>query len=396
MKNTGSTADPLNAAMNVFQSALQQVRSLIEDTPVLSDQDRAEGYQYLAGLLAWVLERATANADPNAPYFMRWFDGFTKFGLENPDNLYVSAEISDQGDYMVSGTRGSAADIVWQVLDTDPGDGSLGKLIDSIDLDRLEFDEDGSYQIVISNQPHKGNWLKTEPGAKIVLGRQCFSDWATQVRGDMDISRPGFEGKATIPLTIEAMAARIEKAAQLLVNQVRYWQQYIGPWCEQPANTLCEPKLTVGGVGKQVISTGWCQLADDEAMLVSFPPCPARYQGFQLGHRWWFHTFDYRCRQSSLNGAQARLSSDGMYHYAISASDPGVPNWLDTAGHSEALISIRWQGLSEQIPVPPTTEIVKLANLRQYFPAEEPVVSGTQRREQIAIRQKSVDRRFSS
>lgn len=279
MNNTGSTADLLDAAMNVFQSALREVRSLVDETPTLSDQDRAEGYQYLAGLLAWVLERAITNADPNAPYFMRWFDGFTKFGLDNPDNLYVSAEISDQ--------------------------------------------------------PHEGNWLKTEPGAKIVLGRQCFSDWATQVRGEMDISRPGFEGKATPPLTIEAM-------------------------------------------------------------LVSFPPCPARYQGFQLGHRWWFHTFDYRCRQSSLNGAQARLSSDGMYHYVISANDPGVPNWLDTAGHSQALISIRWQGLGDQVPVPPTTEIVKLANLRQYFPADEPAISAQQRCEQIAIRQKSVNRRFSS
>lgn len=54
-------------------------------------------------------------------------------------------------------------------------------------------------------------------------------------------------------------------------------------------------------------------------------------------------------------------------------TDPGVPNWLDTRGHSGGLIQGRW---NEASPGPlPTLKLVKLSQLRSHIPADTPVVT---------------------
>ena len=53
-----------------------------------------------------------------------------------------------------------------------------------------------------------------------------------------------------------------------------------------------------------------------------------------LGNYWW-ETIDYANHQSSLNGFQAVLDDDGVFRAVVSARDPGVANWLDTAGHGQ-------------------------------------------------------------
>ena len=51
---------------------------------------------------------------------------------------------------------------------------------------------------------------------------------------------------------------------------------------------------------------------------------------------------DWWRRQSSLNGFQAKCDSDGVFRCVISSQDPGVHNWLDTAGYSQLTIMGRW------------------------------------------------------
>lgn len=390
----GHAQQLLSTAYSTLQAALAESQTQLQAMPDISAQDRAEGYQYIAGLLSWSLEKATTHANPQAPYFMRWFDSFRKFGLENPDNYYVSAEIDGQGQYRLSGTWAGAADIVWQVLDMNPGDAGLGRLVSSLDLGALQMDADGNYEIWLGAEPRAGNWLKLDAGACVVLGRQCFSDWEKQKVGAMQLERMDNVMSQSPPLTPEVMAASLERAAAFIRNQMTFWQQYIEPWCQRPANTLSVPKQTEGGVANQMIATGWVQLQPGEALLVEVPFCAVRYQGFQLGHRWWFNTFDYRCRQTSLNGSQARLSSDGIYRYVISVDDPGVHNWLDMAGHQQALISIRWQGISEDLPQAPRTQVIHLQALRDYLPMDEPVITQDKRQSQLLLRRKAIDRRF--
>ena len=104
-----------------------------------------------------------------------------------------------------------------------------------------------------------------------------------------------------------------------------------------------------------------------------------------------FNALEYVYRLSSTNGAMAKLSSDGKYRAVIALEDPGVPNWLDPAGYTEGGIYGRWYDCDSE-PVP-TIRRVKLKDLRSYLPADTPVVTAEQRREELARRVRACQRR---
>ena len=78
---------------------------------------------------------------------------------------------------------------------------------------------------------------------------------------------------------------------------------------------------------------GSWKLAPDEALLVEVVPPRGLYWSYSLGNPWW-ETIDYGAHQSSLNGHQASIDEDGMLRAVIAHEDPGIANWLDTAGHA--------------------------------------------------------------
>src|SRR6476646_2950043 len=99
--------------------ALAEAEKLIAGAPfVTSEQDLAEGYEYLAGSiqaslrLAWAYQR-------DFPYFVQSTGPYTKMGLDNPDTLYFHAYLRDDAEYVVTGRRGSTADLSFQVLKGD-------------------------------------------------------------------------------------------------------------------------------------------------------------------------------------------------------------------------------------------------------------------------------------
>ena len=73
-------------------------------------------------------------------------------------------------------------------------------------------------------------------------------------------------------------------------------------------------------------------LADDEALVVEVMPPACEYWMIAL-HNHWMETLDYVHHQSTLNCHSAQLEPDGSVRFVVAHRDPGVPNWLDTAGH---------------------------------------------------------------
>ena len=90
-----------------------------------------------------------------------------------------------------------------------------------------------------------------------------------------------------------------------------------------------------------------------------------------------YETIDWTNNHSSLNGAQADPDSDGKLRIVVSEEDPGVRNWLDTAGYSRGIIQGRWTGCRSQ-PIPSVTK-VKLADVRRHLPADVATVSPEER-----------------
>jgi uncharacterized membrane protein len=106
-------------------------------------------------------------------------------------------------------------------------------------------------------------------------------------------------------------------------------------------------------------------LADGDALVVECDVPSARYWSFQLYNLGWFEAFDLDDRIVSVNNAQAALSDDTeRVEVVVSASDPGVRNWLDTGGRRHGLLMLRWFWPDEDAPPPsPSTRVVSAASL---------------------------------
>ncbi len=111
---------------------------------------------------------------------------------------------------------------------------------------------------------------------------------------------------------------------------------------------------------------GSFQIAPDEALVVEVEPPEGLYWSYSIGNPWW-ETIDYARHQSSLNGHQAIVDDDGMLRVVIAHTDPGIANWLDTAGHSEGPVILRC--VRTEMPTVPTTRVVKMTDVANALPA---------------------------
>jgi hypothetical protein len=75
-------------------------------------------------------------------------------------------------------------------------------------------------------------------------------------------------------------------------------------------------------------------------------------------HNHWMETLDYRFHPVVLNNGTAHVEPDGSVRVVVAHTDPGVPNWLSTAGHARGTVGVRWVGKDVQ-DVVPTTRVTR-------------------------------------
>ena len=122
---------------------------------------------------------------------------------------------------------------------------------------------------------------------------------------------------------------------------------------------------------------GTYQMESDEALIVetALPEKRPYWNAMMIDALW--NQVEFIYRQSSLNGHQARIDSDGKFRAVVSLEDPGVHNWLDTGGYLHGQIMGRWLRCDSH-PLP-TLKKVKFKDIRQYLPSDTPVVSREER-----------------
>jgi hypothetical protein len=86
------------------------------------------------------------------------------------------------------------------------------------------------------------------------------------------------------------------------------------------------------------------------------------------------------------------IDDDGVFRAVVAHRDPGVANWIDTAGHTEGPMILRCVR-TESAPVP-TTRVVRFDELDTVLPSSTQRVTPEQRAGTIADRRAAVARRF--
>ena len=75
------------------------------------------------------------------------------------------------------------------------------------------------------------------------------------------------------------------------------------------------------------------------------------------------HTpLDYDHRSVHTNSHTTKYEADGSFRLVVAHEDPGVPNWMDTAGHDHGIMGVRWVR-ADSLPEP-RCRLVKLADVR--------------------------------
>ena len=123
-----------------------------------------------------------------------------------------------------------------------------------------------------------------------------------------------------------------------------------------------DPAVTAGAHGDPNIYfyMGYWELSPEEALIVEAEPPECEYWNFQLNNHW-MESLDYRYHPVHLNKHTARMRTDGSVRLVICQGDPGVANWIDTAGHARGTMGLRW--IKARSHPRPRTRVVKRADL---------------------------------
>lgn len=378
-----------------FADAIVEAEKVIAGAShVQTEQDLVEGYDYLAGSIRASLQMAWAY-ERDFPYFAQSTGPYTKMGLDNPDTLYFHAYIRDDAEYVVSGRRGTTADLSFQVLAGDYSPVDVPDSLTAFDDRTLDIADDGTFELRFgpAKADHGPNYVSVGAGSAMLIVREVYSDWITERRGMIRIQRADRIGAAPPALAEDALTKRYGVAGKILLSRLRTFLAF-PEWfyLKLPVNTMTEPRSTPGGLTTQFSSAGHYDLDDHQAMIVTVPASDAPYQGIQLGSMWYL-SLDYINHQTSLTADQARIDSDGKIRFVISERNPGVVNWLERTGHRRGYVQIRWQRLSRELKPDdgPVVEVVDVDQLAARLPFyEQARVTPQDYAERIAARQAAV------
>jgi hypothetical protein len=379
--------------VDAFAEAVREAEKLIANPPFeVSEQDLAEGYDYLAGSIRSSLQMAF-DYDLEHPVLINPTHQYARQALDNPDAVYFNAYLDADASYLVSGVRGTTTDLSFQIMDgTYSAEGSPNTVA-AFDDRELDVAEDGTFEWRF------GPELGFGKGATLIV-REVYDDWSTEERGRLRIQRLDTAGKPRPAATPEGVAKRYGVAAKMLVGRINTWFAF-PQWFtyKEPVNTLTVPKSTPGGLASQFSSLGHYDLGPDEAMVVTVPVCEAApYQAIQIGSRWYIST-DYEHHQTSLTRAQSQADPDGKLRYVISERNPGIANWLETCGHPQGVMMLRWQRLTRDLNADdgPSVEVVAFDDVPAHLPyAEDNRVTPEEYTARIAARQVGIARRMIS
>ncbi len=385
-----------------FVDAVLEAEKIITGAPhIKTEQDLAEGYDYLAGSIRASLQMAWAY-QRDFPFFVASTGPYTKLGLDNPDTLYFHAYLRDDAEYVVTGRRGSTADLSFQVLGGDYSPVQVPDSLSAFDDRAVEIEPDGSFELRFgpARADKPANYFTLGSGSAMLIVREVYSDWATERRGLITVRRADGTGSAPVPPDTSTLAKRYGVAGKILISRLKTFLQF-PEWfyLQLPVNTLTEPRSTPGGLTTQFSSVGHYDLADDQAMIITVPAAAkavAPYQGIQLGSMWYI-SLDYINHQTSLTADQAKADQDGMLRFVVSERDPGIANWLECTGHQRGYLQLRWQRLSRDLAAAdgPTAQVVPLAELPEHLPFyDQAKITKTEYANRIAARQAAVATRM--
>ena len=327
-----------------------------------SDLDRTEGFRFLSRLVRGGLSSFVEAGDARYP-LIRTMPDQVKIGSDNPDSLYQTATIDGRYRYRLTGTRGT---VHYLSLSTFAGNYGASQdrlgVMGFLDGGDLVVDDDGRFEVILSQEREGANWIEMRPEPGTLAIRQFFLDRDAEAPAQMrieclDTSEP------PLPLAPQRFGRALSGAAAFVSGCSTIftdWADDLAEHCLNQLDTRATPAGGAWGDPNQIFRHGYYRFGEDEALLVEFTPPDCFYWNFQIDNRW-MESLDYRWLPVTVNKHSAHYEPDGSVRIVVAHRDPGVPNWMDTAGHAHGAMGLRWNQAKDDVK--PTVRVVKLAEL---------------------------------
>jgi hypothetical protein len=328
--------------------------------------------------------------DVDYPFF-RPGNGFIfNFGQPNADTIYRLAKVAPGGTYRLRGPRGSLRIAIIAQRGPFPcepggekGREQPGASLDHHDINALAVDANGWFDVILSPtrpEGYDGDWWELQPYTNKLWFRGVNADWTNTDIPTISIERldiaPGGRPRPTADYLQEQLHWLGEAVTFYAGVEMAHIENMRKQGFVNERLTYYDTTEVVGLEGQFYFECAY-ELADDEALIVEAKvPEVCEYWSVMLTDEV-FETTDWHNNHSSLNDTQARIDSDGVARFVISAKDPGVPNWLDTVGHPTGQFQGRW--FRSEGATLPTAKKVSLGDVRAQLPADTPVVTPEER-----------------
>jgi hypothetical protein len=358
-----------------------------------SAADRAEGFRHLAEQAVCWLGWSLGHGDPRAPFFQRQNDYFTQWGGPNAENVYHHARVDPSLRYRIVGRMNSCDDFILAIRAGFMHQEKWGTLVEVTASD-IGIGRGDEFELILggpsTDDPRQ---IDLQPDAVMASFREYYFDWRPDEPAVMAIECLD-AGGPPMRVTGAQVADAFLDAASATEHSISYWNAYMRDYrAKGQDNTFGETVKVAKGLDSARYTFCFFSLGPDEAMVIETELPDARYWSLQLYTLAWFEAPGVGFRTTNVNHHQAVTSSDGRVRAVLAHEDPGVPNWIDTQGRAEGLVTLRSFWVSTEPPTP-RTRVVKLADVREALLADTRTVTPEQRAAELAARRAHIAWRF--
>jgi len=348
---------------NQFCDTLKMAGNVVIGPNTPSDpMNRMEGFRYLSRITRAALQTFVEHNDPLAPVLQRVVHETAKMGADHPDNYYQNAAISGDHEYRIWGNRGTVHYLGFFTQKGNYGEGRGMPPTGYLEASTLEVAPDGSFEIIVSAEEKRGNWLPMEKDTGTLIVRQTRLDRENETIADLHIERLGGDGMPT-PFDSLRCADGLTQSAGLVAGAAMLfasWAEGFKKHTNQLPRFDQNVSNMAGGVPDIAYYHSYWKLAPDEALVIDATPPDCEHWNFQLNN-YWMESLDYRYYPVHVNKHTAKYRPDGSVRVVVASQDKGFDNWIDTVGHEEGTMCWRWVRAKEHPQ--PQTRVVKLSEL---------------------------------
>jgi len=301
----------------------------------LDEQGKVDGYHHLFHLLHSAIQFYLYN-DPLKPSLMLLADEHHKFLGDNVDAVYYFTQLRSDQEYIIKGKRYDSCYLSFSMYGGEADGSIVDRVTNNINHTRIDFEEDGRFEIKLTQNPQGKNEFKMDEDVVNLFTREYFFDRFNSKESELSIEN--ITPVETInPLTDEALAKRIRIMTTFFEQST-----WMAPGFGTVDNVYCFGKF---------------QLEDNQYLKIRLTSPECCYWGIQTWN-YLMQSMDYKKFPVSLNKGTTKANEDGSYTIYLSHKKMDVDNWISTANYKESIMFCRWL-MSEELPEQPTVEVLE-------------------------------------